>query len=124
MQNDINSKGHTQWFYFQVKNTKAGQSVTFNIMNFNKGDSMFNYGMKISCYSEKSPGWHKVGNNIQYKRNSIRRDMSFHNYFYTLSWTYTFANDNDTVYFAYSDPYTYTDLKRDLQMIEKDPLRG
>ena len=24
MQNDINTQGHTQWFFFQVKNTRAG----------------------------------------------------------------------------------------------------
>jgi hypothetical protein len=24
LQNDINSKGHTQWFYFRVKNVKKG----------------------------------------------------------------------------------------------------
>lgn len=34
MQNDVNTEGHTQWFYFQVSNTKARSSVKFNIMNF------------------------------------------------------------------------------------------
>jgi len=53
MQNDINTSGHTQWFYFQVKNTRKNMSVTFNIMNFTKPDSLFNYGMKVSIYSEK-----------------------------------------------------------------------
>ena len=31
MQNDINSKGHTQWFFFRVENTRKGHSVKFNI---------------------------------------------------------------------------------------------
>jgi len=34
MQNDVNTEGHTQWFYFQVSNTKARTSVKFNIINF------------------------------------------------------------------------------------------
>jgi hypothetical protein len=34
MQNDINTIGHTQWFYFRTENTKQGQSVKFNIINF------------------------------------------------------------------------------------------
>jgi len=34
MQNDINTQGHTQWFYFRVMNTRAKSSVKFNIMNF------------------------------------------------------------------------------------------
>jgi len=51
MQNDINTSGHTQWFYFQIKNTKKGANIKFNIMNFTKCDSLFNYGMKVSIYS-------------------------------------------------------------------------
>ena len=34
MQNDINTGGYTQWFYFRVNNTKARSSVKFNIINF------------------------------------------------------------------------------------------
>ncbi len=34
MQNDINTQGHTQWFFFRVTNTKAGAVVRFNILNF------------------------------------------------------------------------------------------
>ena len=53
MQNDINTSGHTQWLFFQVKNTRKNMNVQFNVMNFTKPDSLFNYGMKISIYSEK-----------------------------------------------------------------------
>jgi hypothetical protein len=53
MQNDINTTGHTQWFYFRVQNTKRGQQVKFNIINYSKPDSLFNYGMKPAIYSEK-----------------------------------------------------------------------
>lgn len=34
-------------------NTKQGHSVKFNVQNYSKQDSMFNYGMKVSIYSEK-----------------------------------------------------------------------
>lgn len=53
MSNDINTQGHTQWFFFQVKNTRAKQKVRFNILNYSKPDSLFNYGMKVSVYSDK-----------------------------------------------------------------------
>ena len=39
LQNDINTKGHTQWFFFRVKNTHANLAVTFNILNHTKPDS-------------------------------------------------------------------------------------
>ena len=78
MQNDINSKGHTQWFYFRVQNTKKGHSVKFNILNYSKGDSQFNYGMKVAVYSEKKAtqgvGWHRGGTDISYYKNNIRKD--------------------------------------------------
>jgi hypothetical protein len=53
MQNDINTMGHTQWFYFRVTNTTKNNTVKFTIINFAKPDSLFNYGMKVSIYSEK-----------------------------------------------------------------------
>lgn len=34
MQNDINTQGHTQWFFFRVANTKAKSVIKFNILNF------------------------------------------------------------------------------------------
>lgn len=40
--------------------------------------------------------------------------------FYTLSFSYKFLNDDDTVYFAYSYPYTYSDMINDIFEIEND----
>lgn len=114
MQNDINTCGHTQWFYFRVLNTKAGHQVKFNILNYLKPDSLFNYGMKVSVYSEKRAlqdkvSWHKCGENIKYSQNGIKKDPEnpFSKQYFTLSFTHTFTHDNDAVLFAYSIPYSY-----------------
>lgn len=128
MQSDINSNGHTQWFYFQVKNTRKGHNVRFNILNFNKKDSLFNYGMKVSIYSEacanneKNPlGWFRGGNRFSYFANGIRKTLDYNGKgYYTLSFDYTFQHDDDTVYFAYATPYTYQDCQHDLLEIESD----
>lgn len=53
LQNDINSKGHTQWFYYRVNNVKKGQKVKFNMLNMIKPKSLYNDGMKVLIYSEK-----------------------------------------------------------------------
>ena len=37
----------------------------------------------------------------------------------TLTFTYTFEYDNDTVFFSYFQPYTLTDLKDYLFMMNK-----
>ena len=129
MQNDINTNGHTQWFYYQVKNTRKNQTVTFKIMNFTKPDSLFNYGMKVSVYSDKRAenedlGWHKGGERISYYGNGIKKDITYTSKgYYTASFQYTFKHDDDTVYFAYCFPYTYTDMMNDIYEIEKDAER-
>ena len=44
-------------------------------------------------------------------------------YYYTLTWSHTFEQDQDVVYFAHSYPYTFTDLCKYLDKIESDPKR-
>lgn len=119
MQNDINTKGHTQWFYFKVQN-KTRSTYTFHILNFTKPDSLFNHGMKILLHSSQTHSktnitWFRGCENITYSANSLKRGSKS---FYTLSFTYTFPYENDEHYFAYSFPYTYSDLMEDLKLVE------
>ena len=51
LQNDINTNGHTQWYFFRVSNTTAGMKVKFNFLNLAKPDSLYNQGMKILGFS-------------------------------------------------------------------------
>ena len=43
---DINSYKHHQWFYFQVSNMVGGDHApyVFNIINYEKTNSQFNFG--------------------------------------------------------------------------------
>jgi len=100
-------------------------------MNFSKCDSLFNYGMKVSIYSQKKAeaeehpvGWHKGGERISYFSNGIKKDIMYYSKgYYTLSFNYKFSHDDDIVYFAYSTPYTYQDLMTDIYEIEGDSRR-
>ena len=138
LQNDINSKGHTQWFYFRVSNVKKGLKVKFNMLNMIKPKSLYNDGMKVLIYSEKKQvqaadleggvhaegGWHRGGDDIGYYQNNYKKEhiTNFQRYYYTFTFTHTFEFDNDQVFFAYSQPYTYTDLTNDLCEIEAKHL--
>jgi cytosolic carboxypeptidase protein 2/3 len=51
LQNDINTNGHTQWYFFRVGNTRKGLKVKFNLLNLAKPDSLYNEGMKILAFS-------------------------------------------------------------------------
>ncbi|KAL4436239.1 hypothetical protein ABPG74_015830 [Tetrahymena malaccensis] len=115
LQNDTNSKGNTQWFFFSVQGTQKNQIVRFNIINLMKNDSLFNYGMRPVVFSKKKneqeqQGWFRGGFNISYFKNQILRESQEKKTYYTLQFSYKFENNNDTVYFAHCYPYTYTDL--------------
>lgn len=121
MQTDINTKGHTQWFYFKVQNPTT-KTVKFNILNFSKNDSLFNYGMQIVIHSEKhyqktKTQWFRGGKEISYFGNNIKRNSKGGTY-YTLTFTYEFLYESDTVSFAYCYPYSYSRLLQDLENLE------
>lgn len=54
LQNDVNTLGNTQWFFFRVSNTQANHSVRFSLLNLCKPDSLYNDGMKVLVYSERN----------------------------------------------------------------------
>jgi len=89
--------------------------------------------MKILVYSEKKAaardiGWHRAGTKIFYYQNGVRNDEkkptggTFKSY-YTHTFTYEFEYPDDTVYFAYCYPYTYTDMVEDLNKISSDQVK-
>lgn len=90
---------------------------------------MFNYGMKVSVYSDRKAdagqvGWHRACSDISYFKNQVRKDFNFTKYYHTLTFTYEFEHDYDTVFFAYCYPYTYTDLSTDIMQLERDRRRA
>ena len=71
LQNDINTNGHTQWYFFRVGNTRKGHKVRFNILNLCKPDSLYNNGMRVLSFSQNARtnegrGWHRMGEDIVY----------------------------------------------------------
>lgn len=93
LQNDINTRGHNQWFYFKITNTKKNHKVRLNIVNLVKKESLFSYGLKPLTLSEKNSRngvqWVRNGQKIVYDENSIRRQHKSECY-YTLSFQYEF----------------------------------
>lgn len=58
---------------------------------------------------------------MSYSQNNYKKDQQTTNNsrcFYTFTFTHTFEHDEDTVYFAYSLPYTYSDLTKYLEDIQ------
>eukprot|EP00931_Biecheleriopsis_adriatica_P028171 TRINITY_DN16842_c0_g1_i3.p1 TRINITY_DN16842_c0_g1~~TRINITY_DN16842_c0_g1_i3.p1 ORF type:complete len:957 (+),score=230.46 TRINITY_DN16842_c0_g1_i3:73-2943(+) len=121
---DYNTKSHTQWYFFRVSNTRKGPQYRFNILNMVKPTSVYNDGMRPLTYScinaaNKGVGWVRTGEKIAYYQNGLRRQKGSN--YYTLTFTVSFENDCDEVYFSHCYPYTYTDLQMDLKAWDKDP---
>lgn len=128
---DVNCSQHSQWFYFEVSNMEPGAPYRFNIINCEKTNSQFNYGMQPVLYSvrealEGRPHWVRTGTEICYYRNHFcpvhgRKTATF----YTLTFSVTFKHSDDVCYLAYHYPYTYSALKAHLKVLQKsvDPAK-
>lgn len=118
LNHDVHSIGHTQWFYFSVSNVIAGTRVKFNIGTFSKTTSLFNHGMMPLLYSERKRKWCRCGESISYFQ--VRRRKSEKKSVYVLTFTHRFEYSGDKCFFAYSYPYTYSDLQDDLMVLQLD----
>ncbi|KAJ0029557.1 hypothetical protein NQD34_004554 [Periophthalmus magnuspinnatus] len=128
---DVNCSQHTQWFYFEVSNMEPNVPYCFNIINCEKTNSQFNYGMQPVLYSvrealEGRPHWVRTGTEICYYRNHfcpVRGRMMAT--FYTLTFSITFKHSDDVCYLAYHYPYSYSALKAHLKVLQKsvDPAK-
>lgn len=128
LNSDINSNHYHQWFYFEVSGMKTGTGYRFNIINCEKSNSQFNYGMQPLMYSVQEalrsrPCWIRVGTDVCYYKNHFSRSSiaaggQKGKSYYTITFTVTFRHKDDVCYFAYHYPYTYTTLKMHLKKLE------
>ncbi|XP_032665889.1 cytosolic carboxypeptidase-like protein 5 [Odontomachus brunneus] len=101
------------WFYFGVRCGCPNSSVRFNIVNLNKQVKMFSQGM---CPVFKIvPGhlhWERIREKPTYTLDQRGSD-------FTLSFLYsTPENTKAITYFAFTYPFSYTDLQNYLKRID------
>jgi hypothetical protein len=78
LENDMNTRGHTQWYYFKVSYKdivvhadKKVHKIKFNVLNLAKTTSLYQQGMKPCIWSRRKHqnediGWYRGGDNISY----------------------------------------------------------
>lgn len=78
---------------------------------------LYKRGMRIAMSSRKDGGqrWFRGGEEIEYAANRSCAGKTTH----VLSFSYEFLHDNDTVSMAFAEPYTTSDLKKDLNKISR-----
>ncbi|XP_048225000.1 cytosolic carboxypeptidase 4 [Perognathus longimembris pacificus] len=126
---DVNSSEHQQWFYFKVSGMRAAVPYRFNIINCEKFNSQFNYGMQPTLYSVKEAllgraCWIRTGDEICYYKNhycehTAAAGEAGAKRYYTLTFSVTFPHSEDDCYLAYHYPYTYTALMTHLDILGK-----
>ncbi|KAH0620046.1 hypothetical protein JD844_014575 [Phrynosoma platyrhinos] len=122
---DINSSQYHQWFYFEVSAMKTATPYRFNIINCEKPNSQFNFGMQPVMYSVKEalqgrPHWIRVGYDICYYKNHYQNctaaavaGAARGKWCYTLTFNIVFPHKEDVCYLAYHYPYTYSAMMGD-----------
>lgn len=123
LSSDINTSSYTQWFYFKVSDAGSGQAATFNIVNLMKSSSLYSKGMKVLVHSSLQNIWVRGGNNILYRKNNLLLSVNSLRTYSTLTFSYTFQ-PGESVYFAYTHPYTYSQLCQDLDQLEAAHLHS
>jgi hypothetical protein len=124
---DSNTRGHCTWFHFEVGGGRLskGRTVKFNIVNMSKRDSLYNHGMQIYYWSAKKnlqsfTGWQKGCANIKYKHSRGMAKEHRRKKYYSLSFEFTFEFEDDTVWFAYTIPYTFSMLFQYIKAIVQE----
>lgn len=124
---DSNTRGHTQWFYFSIRNGKKLGKFTFNLCNLTKPHTLYEQqnnigsvgssGMRPYIFSKQksqkyNQTWEQGGSNVSVVEKPFRYDLVYQmidpSVVYRLSFDYEFEEEDDEVYFAYSIPYTYS----------------
>lgn len=105
------------WFYFSITGMRAGQKVILNIVNFSKKKSLYRLGATPVVRSRTHPDWKRLPsqNVFYYRAPRLARK-------YVLSMVFEFDSADDEYYFAYSFPYTYTQLQNYLDLICQQDL--
>ncbi|XP_069723351.1 cytosolic carboxypeptidase 4 [Phaenicophaeus curvirostris] len=130
MNADVNSNQHHQWFYFEVRDMKLAVPYRFNIINCEKFNSQFNYGMQLVVYSVKEalqgrPRWFRAGYDICYYKNHYCCSAAAGGgmrgkCYYTLTFSIKFPHNDDVCYLAYHYPYTYSTMMAHLAILEQN----
>ncbi|RLW03754.1 hypothetical protein DV515_00006430 [Chloebia gouldiae] len=130
MNADVNSNQHHQWFYFEVRDMKSVVPYRFNIINCEKFNSQFNYGMQLVMYSVREalqgrPRWIRAGQEICYYKNHYRCSAAAGGgmrgrFYYTLTFSIKFPHKDDVCYLAYHYPYTYSTMMSHLDILEQN----
>ncbi|XP_065223197.1 cytosolic carboxypeptidase-like protein 5 isoform X1 [Planococcus citri] len=97
------------WFYFGVKGGTPYSDIKLNVVNLNKQGKLYNQGMApVFKASNETDQWERVRDRLSF---DLKRNL--------LSFGYrTLENLCSTTYFAFTYPFSFTDLQSSLKQYD------
>ncbi|CAD8093316.1 unnamed protein product [Paramecium sonneborni] len=112
LQDDINTVGYSQWFYFEVNNLQ-GQLLTFHIINLTKEYKSLKQGLSVMI--KDGPYWQPLQTNIKFKTSQYYK-LKYPSHMYKLySLTIIIPSIHKQFKLSLNHPYTNSDLYAFLQ---------
>lgn len=102
--------GNRTWFYFGMKGGTSSNFVKLNIVNLNRQVKMFSQGM--------APVYKNQSTCNQWERIREKPTFSYDGSVFTLSFKHRILDTKSFTYFAFTYPYSYSELQKYLLNID------
>lgn len=109
LRSDTNTTWHYQWFCFAVTNVRKRRKVRFNLVNCSRNNTLFEQGMRPVGRVGETGSWERVGESLKYGVSKLNPLLT-KGRFMMLSFEYHFSGTEAIMYFAESEPYSYTQI--------------
>ncbi|XP_058123596.1 uncharacterized protein LOC131294776 [Anopheles ziemanni] len=101
------------WFHFAVTGGRPNQIVKFNVMNLNKQAKLFSQGMHPVTKVGPNGRWERIKDKPSY---SITNDVFYISFLHKAP---EVATDQTKIYYAFTFPFTYTELLDQLATFDR-----
>lgn len=100
------------WFFFGIKGGSVGNRVRLNVMNLNKQSKLFSQGMQpvVQYISSTRPQrWERIKEKCNYRSEENST---------VITWVHTVSEAWAVTYYAFTYPFTYTELQTMLENLD------
>lgn len=103
--------GTNAWFYFCVSRAKKETTLRLQIMNAANHSGLYKQDMRpVYRCSSSGNAWARLKSPVKFQRQTEKSA--------TLNFEYTMEADDEVVYFAFTYPYGYNEVQKELDDLE------
>jgi hypothetical protein len=117
---DLTTTNYRTWFYFSVTGGSTGQNLKMRVENMNNQGKLFKHDFRPVVRSHPSqPQWERLPVSVQHELYDPDQKL------FAITFSHRFATDSETVYFAFTFPYSFSDilLRTNELQVRHQPLK-